>query len=177
MNSLYWPTINDPKLLLCLVSHHLSRPWTNVHGEGSSCCPEHTLSSLQSKLLSLCPIAIDDMMMLRRLDTKFPCRQQVASLELFRRVLLGTDLVRGALKFNGNFPRIGSVNATRTEPSVRLVQSTSSAATSTALAAAIGVPRVHDTVASESQALDTAQRKGMRKERIEEDTQIPSLIE
>ncbi|KUJ22719.1 putative carboxypeptidase S1 [Mollisia scopiformis] len=53
-----------------------------------------------------------------------PFYQPEASLEMFRRVLLGLDLADGDLRFGANYSSSGLANATHTEPFVPLPSST-----------------------------------------------------
>jgi hypothetical protein len=71
-----------------------------------------------------------------------PYYQPEASLEMFRRVLLGVDLASGDLKFNSNYSSSGIANATHTEPFVALTSSTSSAVASSSSAAMTGAPEI-----------------------------------
>lgn len=59
-----------------------------------------------------------------------PYYQPEASLEMFRRVLLGLDVATGNLRFGGNYSTNGLPNATHTESFVALPTSTSSAGSS-----------------------------------------------
>jgi hypothetical protein len=58
-----------------------------------------------------------------------PYYQPEASLEMFRRTLLGLDIASGNLKYSGNYSTTGSANSTHTESFVPLPSTTSSAAT------------------------------------------------
>jgi hypothetical protein len=70
-----------------------------------------------------------------------PYYQPEASLEMFRRVMLGLDLADGDLKLSSNYSSIGGANATHTEPFVALPSTTSSAAASSSSAATTGSPQ------------------------------------
>lgn len=69
-----------------------------------------------------------------------PYYQPKASLEMFRRTLLGLTISDGNLRFAGNYSSSGTANATHTESFVPLPSTTrrssSAAATSTTIAAA-----------------------------------------
>ncbi|KAL2072604.1 hypothetical protein VTL71DRAFT_11947 [Oculimacula yallundae] len=55
-----------------------------------------------------------------------PYYQPIASLELFRRTLLGLDIAGGNLRITGNYSTTGTANSTRTESFVALPSTSSS---------------------------------------------------
>lgn len=71
-----------------------------------------------------------------------PYYQPEASLEMFRRVLLGLDLADGDLRFDSNYSSTGTANAIHTESFVALPSSTSSTAVSSSSAATTGAPQI-----------------------------------
>ncbi|RDL36781.1 Carboxypeptidase [Venustampulla echinocandica] len=71
-----------------------------------------------------------------------PYYQPKASLEMFRRTLLGLDVANGKGKITGNFSSPGLAHATHTEPFVPLPSSTSSAAASSSSSVVKGRPRI-----------------------------------
>lgn len=71
-----------------------------------------------------------------------PYYQPEASLEMFRRVILGLDLADGNLRFNSNYSSTGTANATHTESYVALPSSTSSAASSSSSASTTEAPQL-----------------------------------
>lgn len=57
-----------------------------------------------------------------------PYYQPIASLELFRRILLGLDLADGNLRISANYTTVGTANSTHTESFVALPSTSSSQA-------------------------------------------------
>lgn len=88
-----------------------------------------------------CTASIESVVNTEQSGHEVPYYQPEASLEMFRRVLLGIDLATGGARFDGNYSSTGTANATHTEPFVAL-PSTSSAAASTASAATTGSPQI-----------------------------------
>ncbi|PVH85828.1 peptidase S10, serine carboxypeptidase [Cadophora sp. DSE1049] len=62
-----------------------------------------------------------------------PYYQPIASLELFRRTLLGLDLADGNLRISANYTTTGTANATHTESFVALPSTSSSQASGTSM--------------------------------------------
>ncbi|KAH6709195.1 carboxypeptidase-like protein S1 [Leptodontidium sp. MPI-SDFR-AT-0119] len=71
-----------------------------------------------------------------------PYYQPVASLELFRRTLLGLDLADGDLKISANYSSTGTANSTHTESFVALPSMTSSQASGTSTWSSTAAPQV-----------------------------------
>lgn len=86
--------------------------------------------------------ALNDVAKTDQAGHEVPYYQPEASLEMFRRVILGIDLPTGDLRFNGKYSSTGIANATHTESFVALPSSTSSAAASSDSAATTGTPQI-----------------------------------